>query len=294
MRFGFNGANIVETGQSGTRAGSGRGWRMRNYFTTLPAILLLLAGCQTAGDTTPEESPAASSTITALDAAIDAHGGLDRWRSFGTLEFDLTKGESIEHHVVDLHSRLVRVETEDWTIGFNGADVWISPGMDAYGGSPRFYSSLQFYFFGLPFLLADPGTIHEDLGLREMGDETYRVVKVGFEPSVGDSPDDFYLAHIDTASGLMEALLYTVTFRSGEPNENYSARMYEWQEVQGLMVPAKMSSYRWNAEESRLGDHRSDGLLSNVVFRTDRPDPALFAMPDGAEIDPPPAAANAD
>jgi hypothetical protein len=205
------------------------------------------------------------------------------------LEFELERPDRTEHHIVDLQSRNVRVDSEDWAIGFDGSDAWISPGLDAYSGSPRFYSSLQFYFFGLPFLLADPGTTREDLGLRQMDDKTYNVIKVGFEDGVGDSPDDYYLAHIDTATGMMEALLYTVTYRSGEPNENYGARLYDWQEVDGLRVPSRMSSYRWNEEEAKLGEHRSDALITGVTFRPERPEPELFQMPEGAEIDPPPS-----
>lgn len=239
-------------------------------------VVALAAGCQRA-----EEVP-----MDTLDRGIQAHGGLDTWWSYGTLEYDYSKGDMTEHHLIDLHSRKLLLTGNGYTIGFDGEEVWISPGMDAFSSGPRFYSSLNFYFFGLPFLLADPGTIRHPLGLKSVGDETFDVVKIGYEEGVGDSPDDYYVAHFDTASGMMDLLLYTVTYRSQEPSERYNARVYEWQHVQGMTVPAKISAYRWNGEDGTLGDHRSDGLFTNVTFSKDRPDESLFTMPEGAEIDP--------
>lgn len=246
------------------------------------ASIILFLGI---GGCSPPEPDNPSVPMGVLGPSIDAHGGLDRWSSFGTLEYDFAKGDTREHHLIDLHSRKLLLTGEGYTIGFDGQEVWVMPDLDAYSGRPRFYSSLNFYFFGIPFVLADPGAIHESLGRTVVGDETYDLVKTSFEPGVGDSPDDYYLTYLDTTSHHVELLLYTVTFRSREPNENYGARTYEWEEVDGLLVPSKMSSYRWNAEASTLGEHRSDAFFTNVTFRTERPDEALFAMPDGAEID---------
>ena len=89
----------------------------------------------------------------------------------------------------------------------------------------------------------------------------------------------------------MEFLLYTVTYRTQEPNERYNGRVYEWQTVDGLQVPAKMTTYRWNTEEQAFGDKGSEATFANVTFRTGRPDPARFEMPEGGEIDPLPTSA---
>ena len=223
-----------------------------------------------------------------LHVEVAAHGGIDRWRSYGTLEYDLQKGEMHEHHIIDLHSRKLVLTGDGYTIGFDGEEVWVMPDMEAYSGRPRFYSSLNFYFFGIPFVLADPGTIPESLGRSTFRDKPYDVVKVSFEPGVGDSPNDYYVIHADTATHLVELLLYTVTFRSHQPSEKYNARIFEWHEVDGLMVPSKISSYRWNGEDGTLGEHRSDTYFSNIVFNIERPDAGLFVMPEGAEIDPMP------
>jgi len=259
-------------------------------------VLAGLWGCTSAESPTTTATATETTTATttpptsgdALDAGISAHGGIDRWRTYGTLEYDFQKGETREHHTIDLNSRKLLVTGDGYTIGFDGDEVWVMPDMDAYSGRPRFYSSLNFYFFGIPFVLADPGTIRESLGRSAVLDKPYDVMKVSFEPGVGDSPDDYYIAYTDTATHLVDLLLYTVTYRSQEASENYHARTYEWQEVDGLIVPSKMSSYKWNSEDGVLGEHRSDAYFSNVTFRRERPDEGLFVMPEGAAIDPKP------
>jgi hypothetical protein len=247
--------------------------------------LTSLVGC------VPAEPPESSEPRDRLDESVISHGGLDRWSSYGTLEYDFQKGDSHEHHLIDLQSRKLLLTGDQYTIGFDGQEVWVMPDMEAFSGRPRFYSSLNFYFFAIPFVLADPGTVRESLGRRMFNDKPYDVMKVSYEPGVGDSPDDYYLTYLDTTSHRVELLLYTVTFRSQKPNENYGARTFEWHEVDGLVVPSKISSHRWNKEDEALGEHRSDAYFSNVKFSPDRPDDALFAMPVGAAIDPMPEAA---
>lgn len=256
--------------------------------TTLVVATLAVSGCrELEPDPAPAPDPARRTMPeTALKIALDAHGGLERWASFGALEFDLRKGERTEHVLVDLHSRSHKLSGEGYSIGYNGRDMWIAPDSSAYPGNARFYSSLDFYFFSLPFVLADPGAMHEPVGRRVLGDETYDVVKVSFEPGTGESPDDYYYTHFDTLSGQLEFLLYTVTFGDGQPNEQYYGRAYEWQEVDGLTVPASTTSYRWDSEQDTLGQQRSITQYSNVTFRSERPDPAVFDPPAGSHIDP--------
>ena len=51
----------------------------------------------------------AASAPAQLEKAFDAHGGVAKWRSYGTVEFDLawTVGGSVQkdHHLFDLRSR---------------------------------------------------------------------------------------------------------------------------------------------------------------------------------------------
>lgn len=250
--------------------------------TALVLLLTTLGGCQ------PDVNQNATSpeSADALDRGIEAHGGISTWNQYRSLSFDLVRGEAMEHHVVDLRSRQVRVEAGEYTIGYDGNNVWITPGMDSYNGSPRFYSSLFFYFFSTPFVLADPGTHREVMGNREVNGNNYDVVRISFDDGIGDSPKDYYLPHFNQDTGRMDLLLYTATFRSQEVSTRYNAQMYEeWQEVDGLLVPAVVTSYQWDNDADSLGAQRSSVRFANVAFDKTPPDPTLFKAPEGAEFD---------
>ncbi len=254
----------------------------------LPMLCLALVSCEPA-DTT--ESTQDQSSEDALDRAVAAHGGMEVWQSYGTLAFDIQRGTASVANLVDLKTRKALMTSEDYTIGYDGEQVWITPGLDAFASSPRFYNGLDFYFFAIPFVLADPGTRRESLGRVSVGDEEFDAVRISFDEGVGASPGDYYVAHFDPDTHLLRLLLYTVTFFSGEPNENYNVRMYdEWQEVGGLLVPLTASSYAWDSEAGVLGERRGEASYANVRLMPEPPDAATFARPDGAEVDEAPQA----
>ncbi len=221
-----------------------------------------------------------------LARAITAHGGLDLWQSFRTVTFDIVREESVVRNTVDLRTRKARMSAEDYDIGFDGEDVWVMPDLEAFSGSASFYNGLDFYFFGMPFVLADPGTIHSDIGLVTVGGEPYHAVRVAYEAGVGASSEDSYVAHFDVETHRLRFLLYTVTYFTGEPNENYNVRVYdEWQEIQGLQVPLRATSYAWNPDLREFGEMRSEASYTNVSLEAAPADPMMFVMPDGAMVD---------
>lgn len=251
----------------------------------LPIFVLLSCGTQTSQE---ETNSSESRQPTPLDNILQAHGGLDTWHQFQQVEYDLyVNGEFMDHQLIDLKTRKVLISNEAYSIGFDGQDVWVTPDKEAYSGnSARFYHNLQFYFFAIPFVLADPGTNHELLAPRLFQDDSCEVVKTYFGQNVGDAPDDHYLTFADPKTHQLQLLLYTVTYFSGEPGENYNARVYDaLQEVDGLLVPAKMISYRW--ENDSLGEKRSETEFRNVKFSKEVPDPKQFDIPEGAYIDRP-------
>lgn len=251
------------------------------------ALILFTASCQSPSgeEVTPEvDAQRPVWADTEFERALDAHGGLDSWRSFGTLEFEIGSGDAFERHIVDLRNRNVHVSGDGWTLGYDGRDMWVAPDLEAYSGNPMFYSSLHFYFFSLPFVLADPGTVHRPLGSQNIDGRIFDVYEVGFEDGVGGSSNDVYRMHLDPATGRLELLLYTATFYSGEPSERWGAREYAWQEVDGLIVPASYTPRAWNATDSTLGDARGTTTFNNVRFRSERPDSTLFAAPPVSEM----------
>ncbi len=261
-------------------------------FLTI-GLCLVLIGC-TSESGAPEENAgteatpaiAASSALDILDRGLEAHGGLETWHSYSSLEYDVDRGGKVEHHLIDLKNRKLLQIGDAYSFGFDGKDAWVAPQLAAFSGSARFYNGLDFYFFGIPFLLADPGTKRELLGRVMIGGDSYDAVKVSFDAGVGGSPDDYYIAHFDTETGLMRVLLYTVTYRSQEPNENYNGRVYEeWQEVGGMMVPGKITSAPWDNEARTLGEPGRETFYKNVQFRAEPPDAMKFARPDVSEVE---------
>ncbi|MEQ9164621.1 MAG: DUF6503 family protein [Fulvivirga sp.] len=256
-------------------------------------LVLVFIGCQ---PTSKEEN-----TITGVDKAetskieypellqkaLDAHGGLDKWNTYISLQYQLetTLGEKkVETQLIDLKSRKVLIKGDSFKLGMDGEQVWVSPNKEAFGTMPpRFYHNLIFYFFSIPYVLADPGIQYEDLGTVTLDSTSYRALKVSYHEGVGDADDDFYIAHFNPETYKMEWLLYTVTYFSGEKHENYNALKYDWQEVNGLWVPSGFTGYKYT--EGVIGDVRYQSTFTNVVLSENKPDPSLFEMPENAEID---------
>ena len=234
----------------------------------------------------------APSAFGQLEASVDAHGGLPAWRSFAGVEFDHTwtsaKGVKKEHQLFDLQSRDGLITSDKYTLGAKSGEVWIKPALDALGGMPpRFYMWTPFYFFGMPFVFADPGAIQEPLGKKTLGGQEYDAVKVTFKKGTGDTPDDFYIAYLEPHSQQLKVVNYVVTFpalRKGKPIEELELNAIlfdEWQEVGKLRVPKRASFYDWK-DGNIVGQPAAVMEFSNVRFFEKPPDPATFNKPADA------------
>ncbi|MBL6445597.1 hypothetical protein JMN32_04710 [Fulvivirga sp. 29W222] len=165
-----------------------------------------------------------------LQKALKAHGGQKHWETFNTLKYEVktTLGtEKTETQLIDLKSRKVLITGSGYTLGMDGANVWVAPDKEAFGEMPpRFYHNLVFYFFAIPFVLSDPGIQYEDLGERSIEGQNYRALKISFNEGIGDADGDLYIAHFNPETYQLELLLYTVTYFSGKKDENYNALRY--------------------------------------------------------------------
>ncbi len=111
------------------------------------------------------------SAFAQLERCFEAHGGLTKCKSYGMVAFDLAwtsvKGSKQDHELFNLRSREGLITSASYTLGSREGEVWIKPNVAALGGiPPRFYMWTPFYFFGMPFVFADPGAIQEPLGAR--------------------------------------------------------------------------------------------------------------------------------
>lgn len=218
---------------------------------------------------------------------LKAHGGLEKWKSFKTLEYDLLReGDSIptEHYTLDLLNRKDLTVADSFKIGFDGNEVWVAPNKGAFKGrSARFYHNLYSYFLTTPLILSDPGAIYKEDTITVDG-KFYNVISVSFEEGVGDADKDAYKLLVDPSTKKMEKLLYTVTYYSREAHENYNALSYEdWTDVSGILLPTRLVGYKYN--NGTLGDKRYEVAFANIQLKEESPNQEIFKMPAEAEID---------
>ena len=222
-----------------------------------------------------------------LTQALEAHGGLDQWKSYGSLKYDAVStlgGEKTEHQSIDLYSRKVLIESDNYKLGMDGENVWVAPNKEAFGEmSPRFYHNLLFYFFSIPFVFTDPGIQYEELGIKTLDSVNYNALKISYQGGVGDASNDEYIGLFDQKTHQLKLLLYTVTYFSGEKHDNYNALKYDWQKANGLLVPSAITGYKYQADT--LGDIRYMTEFKNVSFRHEDFADEMFKMPESAEID---------
>lgn len=218
---------------------------------------------------------------------LKAHGGLDKWRSFKTLEYDLIHPDDStknEHYTLDLLNRKDLTVADSFQIGYDGNEVWVAPNKKAFKGrSARFYHNLYSYFLTIPFIVADPGVMYANDTLTVDG-KLYNVINVSFEKGVGDADNDSYKILVDPTTNKMEMLLYTVTYFSGEAHENYNALRYEdWKDINGVNLTTHLVGYKYS--NGTTGDKRYDVMFSNIQLKEESPNQSMFEMPAGAEID---------
>lgn len=220
----------------------------------------------------------------ALKAGFNAHGTIELWDKFNSLTFEFVKGEVIEKQQVDLKSRKVRITSPNYTIGFDGTDVWVMPDSASFDSNARFYHNLIFYFFGLPYLAADPGINYKDLGMVVVNGEEYKKVLFTFEENIGDSPEDQYVLYFNNENRL-ELINYSVTYFDNSRATKYNAIKYEdWESFDGILLPKTFIGYKW--ENDSLGDERYRRKFQNIQLSQDRFDDELFKKPSGAYVSP--------
>jgi len=177
-----------------------------------------------------------------LGKVFQAHGGINAWRKAQVLSFN--KGEEV--HTTDLKSRKIVVNHPKYSLGFDGKVIWLSEDeKGVFKGNPEFYYNLYFYFYAMPFVLADDGIIYEKVNAISFEGTDFPGYKISYEANVGTSPDDNYIVYYNPKSYQMEWLAYTVTFNSKEPSENYNLIKYnKWENVNGLVLPKEITWYK--------------------------------------------------
>ena len=177
-----------------------------------------------------------------LSKVFEKHGGLDAWKSIRTLSFN--KGEEV--HTTDLWSRKISVNAPNYSLGFGGDSIWLlEKEPKAFKSNPKFYYNLYFYFYAMPFVLADDGITYEKIDDLIFEGKNYPGFKISYEADKGTSPDDNYIIYYNPETYQMEWLAYTVTFRSKKPSDKYNIIRYnDWNSVNSLILPKSITWYK--------------------------------------------------
>lgn len=215
-----------------------------------------------------------------LTNVFKAHGGIDKWNTFNTLEFTMKKPTGDEKTITDLKNRRSFIETDAFKIGYNGEEAWlVNKGENEYKGKPQFYYNLMFYFYAMPFILADDGITYLNVEPLSYNGKQYPGIKVSYAAGVGESPDDEYILYYDTETNKMAWLAYTVTYFTKEKSKDWSFIKYsDWQIVNGLELPKTLEWYK--AEGFVIGEKHRDLLFTNVLITQDRPMDSMYEKPE--------------
>lgn len=262
---------------------------MKN-FTSLFITLAILACKEKAirvdiEDETPESQieSTQSNYPAKLVEVFNAHGGLELWGSMKSLEYDIQKDGFAEHHTISLNSRKDRIDTPEYSMGFDGKDVWIKDLNSKYGGDPVFYHNLMFYFYAMPFVLADNGIIYHDTEDLIFEGKNYPGIGIGYEPDIGTSPKDEYFIHFDPETHKMAWLGYTVTYRSGQKSDRIKWIRYDqWLYVEGLILPKAITWYEY--EGRIIQDSKNTVSFENVILSKESKNSELFDKPADAKV----------
>jgi len=213
-------------------------------------LILAIVACKP----TPKQEEAKKETVElgkpiypeALQKVLEKHGDMDTWRQQRTLTYSLQKPNFKEVHTIDLYSRKDRIDTEVFSMGFDGEQAWLLDTDKKYTGNVGFYHNLIFYFYAMPFVLADDGVIYTQTEDLVFEGKSYPGIAISYENGVGASSKDQYYIHYDPETHQMAWLGYTVTYRSGEVSDNVKWIRYDdWTDVNGLVLPKSISWYKY-------------------------------------------------
>ncbi len=218
-----------------------------------------------------------------LSKVFDAHGGLAMWKQMQTLKFTRAEEEGDEIITVDLKSRKSKIDMPYHILGNNGKDVWLlNKDTTSYKGDPRFYNNLMFYFFAMPFVMADKGIKYGEAQPLTLDGITYSGIKISFDNNIGESPNDEYLLYYDKDFKLIW-LSYTVTyFTKQKSTEFYFMKYKNWKNVNGLYLPETLEWYKpENNLPAILG---KEFKFVDIDISKQKMAPELFEKPDSAEL----------
>ena len=215
---------------------------MSKYILIMTSLLFTILSCQPKSTDTTEKIDL-SQYPTELQSIFKAHGGLDLWNEQKGMSYEIVKEGQNEKQLIDLKDRRERIEASNITMGYDGTKIWAESDT-TYKGNPVFYKNLMFYFYAMPFVLADEGINYTTVPAITFDSIDYPGIKISYDSGVGESPEDEYFLHYNAETKQMEWLGYTVTYFSKEKSPAIKWIRYDdWKDYKGLMLPNSLAWY---------------------------------------------------
>lgn len=233
-------------------------------FFFLSAVILGISACSSEPQSEASESPDVARDM--VMESITAHGGKEKWYANGLLQFrwiyhmtDRGPEAVVDtRQTVDPSTMAVvhEVVGKDIRFGMNGGEFWIRPEGAEFTPPPRFWALTPFYFVGIPFVFNDPNANFELLEEAiEFEGKEYTQVKITYDASAGDSPDDYYVLLIDPESKLVRGTYYTVTSELVAPDGPGPPKLItldDLQDVGGVLLAGGHRTFRM--EDGKIGE----------------------------------------
>ncbi len=219
-----------------------------------------------------------------LVKVFDAHGGLDKWKTFLGLYFEIERSDYQEKYTVDLKDRRSRIEYKSHVLGYDGKDVWVK-NLDTldFKGNPRFYYNLMFYFYAMPFILGDDGIRYAEADPLNYEGTEYPGISISYDSGVGESPEDEYILYYNPRTFRMEWLAYTVTFFTKAKSDRLSLIKYHaWNDVDGLQLPSVLQWHEFT--DGAVSTQINEMFFVNAKLQADIPADENFTVVEGAAI----------
>lgn len=252
-------------------------------------LLILVMACQEPSSTTDTkakettEAPVKKKTYPAnVQKVFEQHGGLAQWQKMKAMTYEIVKEEGNEKQMIDLHNRRERIEASTFKTGYDGKNYWLEADT-SYKGNAVFYHNLMFYFYAMPFVLADDGIIYSETEPFVFEEKTYPGVRISYGDGVGVSPEDEYFMYYDADTYEMAWLAYTVTYFSKEKSNKLGwIRYKDWKTINGLKLPNSLSWYK--SEEGKVTTLRNTRAFTNIEVSATAFEDKVFAKTAAAKI----------
>ena len=238
---------------------------MSRFVITL-FVLSMVVACEQA----PEKNNNSQAEVTvdlskfpaSLQKIFAKHGSLEKWHKMNSMAYEIVNPEANEKQFIHLKDRREKIEGRNFTTGFDGNKIWVEADT-TYKGNPVFYHNLMFYFYAMPFVIADDGIIYSEAEPLNFEGVAYPGIKISYQAGVGYSPEDEYFIHYDPNTYQMTWLGYTVTYFSKEKSKKIKWIRYDdWKESSGLLLPNSITWY--NAQSDTLTEPRNTVTFANV------------------------------